>query len=151
MSYNVAPILFDSDISAVTATASTELGSSRQIGDKSYVYIYNGGATAIGTFRPVTILTAAVGMNTCSVSTTAGHMIRGFSTVSIPAANFGWILTKGTTTISISSNQSSLDLGAQQVGLDGLVKTLTTGGYPIGQLNTVVVSGNTGLLWVNLP
>ena len=118
---------------------------------KTDTYIYNGGSAAIGTFTPVTILTAAVGMNTCSVSTTAGHLVRGFSTVSIPTAFYGWILVKGITTISISSNQSSLGLGGQQAGDGGLVKTLVAGGYPCGQINTAITSGNTGLLWVNLP
>jgi len=150
MSYNADPILFEA-ISAVTATASTELGVRRKVGDKKYVYIYNGGGANITPYSMVTVLTAAVGVNTCTVSTTAGHVVKGIAVATITAAYYGWILTEGPVTISCGSGSSSLDLGAQQVGTDGVCKTLTTNGYPVGNLNTAVVSGNTGLLWVQLP
>jgi len=150
MAYSVAPILFEA-IDAVTATASTELGSERVVGEKKYRYIYNGGGAVMSKWSPVTVLTAAAGVNTCTVSTTAGHVVRGLTTVSIPASSYGWILTNGPVTISCGSGSSSLDLGAQQVGTDGVIKTHIAAGYPIGNLNTAVVSGNTGLLWVQLP
>ena len=150
MGYDVAPILFE-PVSAVTATPSTELGAERKDGDKKYVYIYNGGAAAITSLSLVSILTAAVGPNTCTVSTTANHMAKGIAPISIPAASYGWILKEGPQTISVASGSSSLVLGPQQCGTDGVVKTLVAGGYPVGNLNTAVVSGNTGLLWVKIP
>ena len=150
MSTKISPILFE-PVTAITATASTELGSERKEGDKKYKYIYNGGAAAATTGTAVSILTAAAGPNTCTVSTTAGHMVEGFVTDTIAAASYGWILKEGPQTISVASGSSSLAVGAQQVGTDGVVKTLTTAGYPMGNLNTLVVSGNTGLLWVKIP
>ena len=150
MSYNADPILFEPE-SAVTATASTELGTERKVGDKKYVYIYNGGSAEMHSKAPVSILTAAAGPNTCSVSTTANHMVKGICVVSIAASSYGWILKEGPQTISVASGSSSLVVGPQQCGTDGVVKTLVAGGYPIGNLNTAIVSGNTGLLWVKIP
>jgi hypothetical protein len=150
MAYEVAPILFEAE-DAVTATASTELGTERRVGDKKFVYIYNGGSAEMTSKSPVSILTAAAGPHTCTVSTTAGHMVKGLTTVSIAASSYGWVLKEGPQTISVASGSSSLVVGPQQVGTDGVVKTLVAGGYPIGNLNTAVVSGNTGLLWVKIP
>ena len=150
MSYNADPILFE-PVTAVTATASTELGLERKEGHVKYRYIYNGGSAVMTKWSPVSVLTAAAGVNTCSVSTTAGHVVRGITHVSIPAGSYGWVVISGPQTISCGSGSSSLDLGCQQTGLDGVVKTLVAGGYPIGNLNTAVVSGNTGLLWVQIP
>ena len=150
MSYNGDPILFE-PITAVTATASTELGIRRKVGDKKYVYIYNGGSADATPGIGMTVLTAAVGVNTLSASATAGHVIKCFTIATIPAASYGWGLVEGPVTISCNSNSSSLDLGSQQAGAGGICKTLTTNGYPVGNLNTAVVSGNTGLLWVQLP
>jgi len=149
--YQVAPIIFGDAVDAVTATASTELGTERFVGEKKYRYVYNGGGAVASKWSPVTVLTAAVGINTITVSTTAGHMVRGVTTVSIPAASYGWVQLQGPVTISCGSGSSSLDLGAQQVGTDGVIKTHIAAGYPMGNLNTAVVSGNTGLLWLQIP
>ena len=149
MSYNVAPILFEA-VDAVTATASTELGSQRTVGNKKYVYIYNGGSATASVGSPMSVLTAAAGCNTCTVSTTANHVVKGLVIASIPAASYGWLITEGAVTISCGSGSSSLVLGPQQCGLDGVVKTLVAGGFCIGNLNTAVTSGNTGLLWAKI-
>lgn len=148
--YKASPILFE-PVSSVTATPSTELGSEREESGKRYVYIYNGGAAEIHSKAPVTILTAAASPFTCSVSTTAGHMCMGVSVVSIATASYGWILKRGLQTISVASGSSSLVVGPQQAGGDGVVKTMVAGGAMIGQVNTAIVSGNTGLMWVNCP
>lgn len=149
---NLSPVFFKG-ISNVTATPDVELGTVRVLDGERYLYVYNcGGNTAavrLGMSRPVS---AAAGLYSASVSSVSGDMPLGFvKHVAIPAGEYGWILTRGLQTVSVASGASTQDIGAKALGPLGVIATLSAGYFPIGELTTAIVSGNTGTLYVNLP
>jgi len=151
MSYQgVAPIL----VSMVTAVPTVALGTERIESGEKYVYVYNcGGSTAgvaCGMTRPIS---AFAGMYSGSVSAVSGDMCLGFvKHVAIPSGEYGWALTRGLLTITVASSASDQAAGVKGVGPLGVgACTIAAGMFPVGELTTAIVSGNSGLLRVNLP
>jgi hypothetical protein len=68
----------------------------------------------------------------------------------IPSGEYGWVVTRGLVTVAVASSVSSQDAGPKALGPLGVVATLGAGYYPIGELTTAIVSGNSGALYVNL-
>jgi hypothetical protein len=152
MSKQASPI-FVNGISFVTATQQYELGEERIESGEKYVYVYNcGGHTAavrLGMSRPAS---AAAGLYSASVSSVSGDMPLGFvKHVAIPSGEYGWILKKGRVEVAVASSASDQAAGAKALGAAGLVATLGAGYFAIGELTTAIVSGNSGVLYVNVP
>jgi hypothetical protein len=150
--YSASPILFES-ISAVTATPSVDVGTVRTHDGEKYVYVYNAGGAATGTgvglSRPAS---CAAGMYSCSASSISGDLCIGFvKHATIGAAQYGWALTRGRVNVAVASAASDQSAGPKALGANGLVATIAAGYYPVGELNTAIVSGNSGYLYVNLP
>ncbi len=149
---NVSPIYFKG-ISNVTAVPDVDIGTERTVAGEKYVYVYNcGGSTAgvrLGMTRPVS---AYAGLYSCSASSISGDMPIGFvKHVAIPAGEYGWLLTRGLVSCSVASSASDQAAGPKALGPLGVIATLGAGYAVIGELTTIVVSGNTGTLFVNLP
>jgi hypothetical protein len=148
---SLSPILFES-VSNVTATPSVELGTERTVAGEKYVYVYNAGGAATGTgvglSRPAS---AAAGLYSCSASSLAGDLCLGFvKHATIGSGQYGWALVRGRVTVAVSSFISTQSAAPKQLGADGAIATLVAGGYPVGELTTIIVSGNSGALYVNL-
>ena len=88
------PIMFES-VSNVTATPSVQLGTRTIVNGEDYCYIYNAAADTATKDHGV-IITAMTGY---SISLQSVTMVGGFfglvKHADIPAASYGWVLTKG--------------------------------------------------------
>ena len=150
---SIAPIMFES-VSAVTATPSVELGTERTEAGEKYVYVYNAGGTTaakgFGLSRPAS---AAAGLYSASVSAASGDVCVGFvKHADIGAGSYGWALKRGLVTIAVASSASDQSAGVKAIGGGtGKVVTHAAAYFPVGELTTAVVSGNSGALFVNLP
>lgn len=150
---SISPILFEG-ISAVTATPTIELGTTRVVAGEEYVYVHNcgGGTASVGVAmnRPAS---AFAGLYSCAVSSISGDVVLGFvKHVAIPTLNYGWLLKKGKVTVAVASSASDQSAGAKAIGAGGVIATGSTAGYYLmGELNTAIVSGNSGSLFVNVP
>jgi hypothetical protein len=151
MSTSLSPVFF-SGISMVTAVPAAALGTIREESGELYRYVHNAGIAATGTgvglIRPAS---AFAGIYSCSVSSASGDMCLGFvKHVTIPAAEYGWALINGVVTVAVASNASTVAAGAVALGANGVIATHTVG-LPVGQILTQIVSGNSGLLRVQVP
>jgi hypothetical protein len=151
MSTQISPVFFK-PISLVTAVPEAALGTVREESGELYVLVCNAGGAATGTgvalSRPAS---AAAGLYSCSASSTAGDLAIGFvKHASIPAAEYGWALKRGLVTVAVASSASSQSAGPKQLGANGVIATLGAGGWPVGELTTAIVSGNSGALYVAL-
>lgn len=147
---NISPIFFES-VSMVTAAPKAELGTVRVENGVKYVLAYNAGGAATGTgvamSRPAS---AAAGLYSGSVSSVSGDMPIGWvKHATIPAGEYGWLVTKGLVTVAVASSASDQAAGVKMLGANGLIATLGTG-YPCGELTTIIVSGNSGSFHVHL-
>jgi hypothetical protein len=95
MGFNSQPALQES-VSAVTTTASVDLGTRRVVDGNEYVYCYNG-ATAADKALLVKPLTAGVSY-TFSVTTVAhgvGPVIGVIKNATCAASSYCWVMTRG--------------------------------------------------------
>lgn len=149
----VAPIMFEG-VSMVTASPKHELGTERIVDGEKYVLVYNCGGSAAAVASPLSRpVSAAAGLYSCSASSTAGDTVIGYvKHVAIPSGEYGWALKRGRVNVTVASSASSQDAGNKACGAAGVgVSTIAAGGFIVGELNTSIVSGNSGFLFVNLP
>lgn len=101
----VAPVAFES-VSAVTATNSVDLGTTRTQGAEEYIYVYNAGAASASPGQYM-VMSANSGYSLTVSSVTMYDFPMGFvKHTTIPAASYGWILTKGFLNVLGQSNLS---------------------------------------------
>lgn len=151
MSVESIGVLFEG-VSAVTSTPSVELGTTRTVAGEDYVYVYNAGGAATGTgvglSRPVS---AAAGLYSVTASSASGDLCIGFvKHATLGSGQYGWALTYGLVTVAVASSASSQSAGPKALGANGLVATAAAGNHIIGELTTIIVSGNSGALLVNV-
>ncbi len=148
---NVSPIRFSS-VSMVTAVAQVDVGTETTEAGYKYLYVHNCGGTAAGVGKALSRpASAAAGLYSGSVSSLAGDMPLGFvKHADIPAGEYGWVVTRGLVTVAIASSASSQSAAPKALGADGVISTLVAGAYPVGELTTAIVSGNSGSLYVKL-
>jgi len=147
---SIAPIIFEG-VSMVTASPKHELGTRRKDAGVEYVLVYNAGGAATGTgvclSRPAS---AAAGLYSCSASSISGDMGIGFvKHATIPAGEYGWVVTRGFVTVAVASSASDQSAGSKMLGAGGLIATMGAG-TPVGELTTIIVSGNSGTFHVNI-
>lgn len=97
------PMISES-VSAVTATPSVNLGETRFINGEEYLYVYNAGAISmnVGQFG---VLSANSGYSVTVSSITSFDMPIGFvKHADIPAGSYGWLITRGFTSVNFASN-----------------------------------------------
>lgn len=112
--YSAGPILFES-VSAVTATNSVELGSRVFYGGSEYLYVYNNG-TAINQYYGAMPATGCSGYSVCVSSVSAVSPLVGVAAnATIPANNYGWLLTKGYCNVKNDRVSSALASSSTEV------------------------------------
>lgn len=152
MSNQLGPVFFKG-ISNVTAVPDVELGVERVESGEVYRYVYNCGGSSISTGKGVSRpVSAAAGLYSVSVSGALGDVCLGFvKHVAIPAGEYGWVLKRGLVTVAVASSASDQSAGPKAMGAAGIVSTFAAGLTCIGELTTLIVSGNSGALFVNVP
>lgn len=95
---------YSEPISAVTATPSVQLGSVRLEASEEYVYVYNNGTTQISVGNGA-ILSAVSGYSvTVSSVTGVGAFFGVCKHATLTTATYGWLLTKGFSTVTGGGN-----------------------------------------------
>lgn len=143
--------MFDG-VSMVTAAPKHELGTVRNEAGTRYLLVYNAGGSTISTGKGVSRpVSAAAGLYSISASSASGDMCLGFvKHTDIPSGEYGWVVTRGLVTVAVASSASSQSAGPKILGANGLVATADAGGHIVGELTTIIVSGNSGALYVNV-
>jgi hypothetical protein len=91
-------------VSNVTATNSVNLGETRVFRGEEYLYVYNAGtgSIAVGQFA---VLSANSGYSVTVSSITSFDYPMGFAKhAAIPAGSYGWLITRGFTSVNFASN-----------------------------------------------
>ena len=97
---------YEESVSAVTATPSVELGARRYWKGEEYVYCYNAGGASIAAALGVVVVTGASGYSVAATShaDTVNPCVGVVKHAAIAAGSYGWVMTKGFTTITTVSN-----------------------------------------------
>ncbi len=103
--FSISP-LFDEPVSAVTATNSVKLGTRRIVAGEDYVYCYNSGGGTIAVKDGVKLVTGASGYSVANTSLTGvtNPFVGCCKHVAIPAASYGWIMSRGFMKVCAVSN-----------------------------------------------
>jgi len=150
---SVGPVLFES-VSQVTATNSVELGTKVTVDGCDYVYVYNAGGEEIDRYHGC-ILSAVSGYSVTVSSVSAQDALFGVAHhVTIPTANYGWVMVRGFANVVNARASSALTAGADlYLASDGkfdsrdVIGTITAGtfvGPSCGKLLFAPSSGGTG-------
>lgn len=111
-------------ISNVTATNSVNLGETRFINGEEYVYVYNAGVQQIsqGQFA---VLSANSGFSVTVSSVTGYDFPIGFvKHATITTGAYGWLLSRGFTTVNMVANASATTADVLYPGSQGNVGVL---------------------------
>lgn len=122
------PILFES-VSAVTTANSVELGTRTTQGGSDYIYVYNAGAATISQ-SCAAVLSATTGYSVTGAAVTMLDFGIGIAkNAAIPAASYGWLMTRGFSTFIAGADDSFAVGDAIAVAVSGLFghKTISTG------------------------
>lgn len=142
MAKNYRADLLTESVSAVTATPSVELGTTRLEGGNEYVYMYNG-ETAADKGLMVTIDPAGTGYDTFTVSTVADNLMVGVvANATMAASTYGWIQRRGRVTLKSATVSSTTYMFC--VGANGTAAICSGASNPAGIL-LEVASGSTGV------
>jgi hypothetical protein len=132
MAFSRQPLLRES-VSAVTTTASVDLGTRRVVDGSEYVYMYNGGTVADQRLvvRPLTAGTSYT-FSVTTVSNSVQPICGTVANATCAASSYCWVLTKGYTKGILASEQTMAVGGAAApvrivTGADGTI-TIATGG-----------------------
>lgn len=91
---------YNEPISAVTLTNSVLLGSVRMEGGEEYLYVYNDGGASMTVSYLAVPQSGSSGYSVTVTSVTGADVGMGFvKHATFPTAAYGWILTKGYTTV----------------------------------------------------
>ena len=92
--YGVAPIAFES-VSAVTATNSVDLGTTREYAGEQYRYVYNAGNSQASPGQGM-VVTSVSGYSVTVSSVTMNDLFVGVvKHTTFTTATYGWLLTQG--------------------------------------------------------
>lgn len=123
---SVDPIGFES-VSAVTATNTVELGTTRVVGSESYIYVYNDGGEQVIPGKGV-VVSGLSGMSvTLSSVTGVDQLIGVVKHATLTTATYGWVVTRGFVPVKCTAN-SIVSAGDPLIlGADGLFAALLSG------------------------
>lgn len=143
----VSPILFES-VSAVTATPSIEVGSTRREGNADYVYVYNAGNSQISPAFGC-VMSGVSGYSVTVSSTTSVDLLVGIvKHATITTGAYGWMMVRGFGEFKAEASNSFAAGQLIAVAADGAfaLKSNSTG-YPtpaVGKAMAAIASGASG-------
>lgn len=155
--YNVAPIRF-SAVSMVTATLGSkdpEIGTRCTEGNVEYIFVYNAGTSQISPGFGATVSAITGYSVTVSSVTDIDTVVGVCRNVTLTTGTYGWLVTKGFTTIQMGTNNSCVTGGMLGIGVDGgfatakvSANTDTAMGPIVGKALTSVASAGSGLAYI---
>jgi hypothetical protein len=157
--YGADPVLVNETVTSVTATPSVEPGFRVNSAGNDYIYVYNTGGTVIAKGHGAVIQSGASGYSVTVSSVTSADFGVGVAVVSIPAASYGWLQTKGIAVIeAIAGTGGTIDsMQNFELGANGAFAPVsnTSGGTLPGAFGNIcgkalaeIVSGASGSAYV---
>lgn len=158
---NAGPMLYMESVSAVTATNSVALGSTRTDGTNKYVYVYNAGTTAVVGSGVIISANSAYSVTVTSV---LGDLCAGVvKNTALTTNYYGWIAVKGPVTISMGAgagviaaaqgNGVALSTAGAFTGVIVTAGTICTGQTAragnCGVATTAMAESASGQVWLN--
>lgn len=154
--YSITPVRFGG-ISMVTATLGAndpEVGTTCREGDEEYRFVYNAGGSDI---KPSygCVLSGVSGYSVTLSSTTSVDLLAGVvKHATIPAAYYGWVLTKGFCQVEMEADNSAAAGQLLALAADGefALKSNSTG-YPTpacGKTMEAIASGASGTAYISV-
>ena len=158
---NAGPTLYMESVSAVTATNSVALGSTRSDGTNRYVYVYNGGTTAV---VGAGVIISANSAYTVGVTSVLGDLCAGVvKHADLKTNYYGWIAVKGPVSITMGSgagviaaaqgNGVALSTAGAFTGVIVTAGTICTGqtarAGQCGVATTAMAESAVGQVWLN--
>jgi len=143
--------------SLVTATRGVndpQVGDTRRYGDEEYRFVYNAGNSVIPVGHATT-LSAVTGYSVTVSTVTGVDIVVGVAKhESIATGYYGWLLTKGFTSVEMGANNSAAVGEILTVGVDGTfaMKSSVTGhtGPVLGKVMEAIASGASGMAYVSV-
>ena len=150
---NVGPIAFEG-VSQVTATNSVKVGTRLARGDEDYIYVYNTGASELPVGHAA-ICSAVTGYSVTVSSVTGVDFAVGVCKhTAIPASSYGWLITKGFSTVEMAISDSCAAGQALRLALSGtfaLASQVTGSPSPvIGKSMEQITSAVSGSAYISV-
>jgi hypothetical protein len=148
MSFESLGPVFMEGVSAVTATNSVEVGTRRTVAGNDYIYVYNAGTDQIPVGNGA-IVTAATGYSVIAGAVTMVDFGVGVCKhTTIPAASYGWLLTRGFSGFNAGASDSFAVGNPLALAVSGVFanKTISTGYVTpvVGRCISACASGLSG-------
>lgn len=156
--YNLDPVHFGS-VSMVTATLGAndpKVGDECQEGSTKYLFIYNACNSTIDVGNAAVLATGVTGYSCMLSSVTGDRCIGVVKNAAITTAAYGWIVTKGFTTVQMmtasgtaSAAQTPLQLAANGLFAPASNVTGNIGGV-LGWSLAVIASAASGAAYISV-
>lgn len=125
--------IFFESVSAVTATNSVELGTTRQEGEDVYCYVYNAGGEDISQTYGCA-LSAVTGYSVTVSSLTNVDLFGHVKNATLTTATYGWVLRRGFAAVEMGANNSAAAGALLCPGADGTYAHATQTTLPFGKI-----------------
>lgn len=151
---DVGPIGFES-VSNVTATNSVRVGTRITRGDEDYIYVYNTGASDLPVGHAA-VCSAVTGYSvTVSAVTGTDFAVGVCKHAAISASCYGWLVTKGFTSVEMAISDSCVAGEPLRLALSGTFAlasntTLTAVGPVIGKSMEAMASAASGQAYISV-
>lgn len=151
--YSVGPVGFE-PVTAVTATPSVELNTTRVEGANHYVYVYNDCNSSIPTAVGAVLQSGVSNMSVTLSSVTSADFLIGVAVNTMTTGQYGWLMTRGITSVKMGATSGSVAArGNLELAANGLFvpASNTTGNGPVvGQALAAIVSSATGAAFISV-
>ncbi len=157
--YNQHPVRF-LGVSAVTTSRGKndpQLGDETQEGSTKYLFVYNDCNSSLAVGNGVILQSGASGYSVTLSSVTGDRIIGVVKNAAIPTAAYGWVVTKGFTTVQMmaASGTASAAQTPLQIAANGLFAPASnvTGniGGMLGWSLAVIASSTSGNAYIAVP
>jgi hypothetical protein len=148
------PSAYFESVSQTTATNSVEVGTCRRSGDEEYIYVYNTGASDLPVGHAA-VMSAVTGYSVTVSSVTGVDFAVGVCKhAAISASCYGWLLTKGFTTVEMAISDSAAAGQALRLALSGtfaLASQVTGSPSPVvGKSMEAIASAASGSAYISV-
>jgi hypothetical protein len=145
---------FDS-VSAVTATRGANdprVGDRCQTADEEYLYVYNTGSSTASIGHCVTVSAVTGYSVTVSTLTSTDFIVGVVKHANIPTGSYGWVVTRGFTSVEMGADNSAAAGNLLGVGVDGTFALQSSAtGYTapaVGKAMEAIASGASGQAFI---